>query len=92
MVQQAAADEQARLAGAAAALRREVGELLRDGMTVMTLSLSSTIMGAVREAAGKPRVGLGAALLQESGQLAGGCHQRMHNVWVDCSTADSSPS
>ena len=66
MVQQATAGEQARLAGAAAALRREVAELLRDGMTVMTLSLSSTILGAVSEAAGKPQAGLGAALLAES--------------------------
>lgn len=58
VVQQAAADEQARLVGAAVALRREVGELLRDGMRVMTLSLSSTILEAVREAAGKPQAGL----------------------------------
>ena len=71
VVQQAAADEQARLAGAAVALRREVWELLRDGMTVMSLSLSSTILGAVREAAGKPRAGLrGLHALEEIQLLA----------------------
>ncbi|PRW20650.1 initiation factor 2B related [Chlorella sorokiniana] len=51
VVQQHAAAEQRRLAGAAAQLRQQVLGLLRDGMTLMTCSLSSTVLAAVKEAA-----------------------------------------
>ena len=52
MVAAAAAAEQRRLEGAAEGLRRNVGALLRDGCTVMTTSLSSSVLAAVKEAAG----------------------------------------
>ncbi len=52
VVQQHAAAEERRLAGAAAQLRQQVLGLLCDGMTLMTCSLSSTVLAAVKEAAG----------------------------------------
>lgn len=52
IVQAAAAAQQQWLAASAAALRREVQGLLRDGMTIMTTSLSSTLLTAIKEAAG----------------------------------------
>ena len=48
----AAAAQQRRLAAAAAGVQREVRALLRDGTTIMTTSLSSTLLEAVKEAAG----------------------------------------
>lgn len=45
-MQQAATAEQRRLAEAAAQLRGHVVSLLRDGMTVMTCSLSSSVLAA----------------------------------------------
>ncbi|KAL4433767.1 hypothetical protein ABPG75_000208 [Micractinium tetrahymenae] len=51
IVQQAAAAEERRLEAAAAMLRRQLAALLRDGMTILTTSLSSSILDAVKEAA-----------------------------------------
>lgn len=53
VVRQHAAAEQRRLAGAASQLRQQVLGLLRDGMTIMTCSLSSTVLAAVKVAAGR---------------------------------------
>lgn len=53
IVQAAAAAEERRLEASAAELRRQVAALLRDGTTVLTTSLSSTILAALKEAAGR---------------------------------------
>lgn len=55
IVQQAAAAEQQRMAAAGAKLRQQVQGLLRNGMTIMTCSLSSTVLAQVKEAAGENR-------------------------------------
>lgn len=64
MVQTAAATELERLTSSAVALRRHVAELLRDGMTLMTTSLSSTILQAVKEVAAGGRVKLQAIVCE----------------------------
>lgn len=84
VVQQHAAAEQQRLAGAAAQLRQQVLGLLWDGMTVMTCSLSSTVLAAVKEAVGGLRL-WGWPFTEE--EYAGTCNASVYSHLRFCTDA-----
>ncbi len=88
IMQAAAAAEERRLEASAAELRRQVAALLLDGTTVLTTSLSSTILAALKEAAGRwsTSTSEGAAV-----QLCAGESGRhgSQSSWVTCLQASA---